>query len=435
MYFEILVAHPTRFNNLTISPQDKILDIRVIYRIEIDCLEVTWHILLIRKMGVRSNLSVRQKGSTTTLKQPKELGFYSKTSSESILLGDKSNLRYYYLPDAMLESRIDLSAGFNRFRNDMNSMKDPNSLAGLLDTLMSHEKERQRATRADIVTYRGVMCRLVSAAFDNSSQAHVNLRVVSFDNQLFIKNMDTPHTTSGNNLQDTAMYTGYKFESIATLKQPLPYTERSTLEKRNKKVVSNGEEYVTVVRSGIGNSKLILGAEVDCVYDFYEDGKDNLKHYAELKCIKYVNSANDAKRFEFRLFKAWLQCFLVGLPRIIYGFRDEQNILKTVEEYLTAEIPVLLKNSNNKQLQNACIDAIKWYGLLVEWLLKMVPKIDSTHDNDIRAFKLVYADNYLRLSEIEENDDEYNDLVYGETVITNDFKEWRRKMKNEQVHT
>lgn len=53
-------------------------------------------------MGVSANLFVKQRGSTTALKQPKEIGFYSRTKDEEYLISDDTNLNYYYLPDAEL---------------------------------------------------------------------------------------------------------------------------------------------------------------------------------------------------------------------------------------------------------------------------------------------------------------------------------------------
>lgn len=181
------------------------------------------------------------------------------------------------------------------------------------------------------------------------------------------------------------------------------------------------------MRTGVGNCKLILGAEVDCIFDFKENGRDNLKHYAELKCTQQVTNISDTHKFERKLFRTWLQCFLVGIPRIIYGFKDDHYVLKTVEEFSTEEVPVLLKN-NNPQVGSACLEAIKWYGLLTEWLLKMIPRDEDPH-SQIRAFKLVFENNHLRLSEIEESDEEYSGLIDGEHILTNGFKEWRKSLK------
>lgn len=376
-------------------------------------------------MGKTYNLFVKQKGTTTALKQPKEMACYSRTSGDEFLIGDDSNLNYYYLPDAQLESRLDLSAGVKKMRDSAESFSDPCTLRGLLQCVKCYEEKKQKRVKADIVTFRGIMRKLISAAFDNPTYNKVELRVVAFDGQLFIKDVasrdDERQTTSESK---NAWYTGYKFESVATLSQPLPYVDRTTLEKRPKKLVNTGDEFITVVRTGVGSTKLILGAEIDCVFDFKEDGRDNLKHYAELKCTSMVSTQADARKFERKIFKTWLQCFLVGIPRIIYGFRDENCILRTVEEFATDEVPLILKN-NNPALNTSCLDAIKWYGMLCEWLLKSATSEDV---KSVKPYKLVYENNHLRLTEMDDTDPEYDSIVNGEVVLTDEFKTWRRNL-------
>lgn len=376
-------------------------------------------------MGKTHNLFVKQKGTTTALKQPKEILCYSRTSNDEFLIGDDSNLRYYYLPDSQLENRLDLTAGIKKIKDSAETFSDPCTLRGLLESIKAYEEKKQKKVKADIVTFRGIMRKLISSAFDSPAYNKVELRVVSFDGQLFIKDVasrdeERKATTESKN----AWYTGYKFESLATLSRPLPYVDRATLEKRPKRLVNTGDEFITVVRTGVGSTKLLLGAEVDCVFDFKEDGKDNLKHYAELKCTSVVSTPADARKFERKIFKTWLQCFLVGIPRIIYGFRDENCILRTVEEFATDEVPLILK-SNNPALSSSCLDAIKWYGMLCEWLLKTIPRDDAAN---IKPYTLVYENNHLRLTEMDESDAEYDGIVNGESVLTNDFKEWRKSL-------
>lgn len=76
-------------------------------------------------------------------------------------------------------------------------------------------------------------------------------------------------------------------------------------------------------------------------------------------------------------------------------------------------------------MSTACLDAIKWYGTLVEWLLNTIPRDDVAN---IKPYKLVYENNHLRLTEMDEIDEEYDAIVNGEAVITNDFKQWRTSL-------
>lgn len=382
-------------------------------------------------MVLSSSLFIQKRSSTTALKQPKEIGFYSRTQDNEFLVNDASRLAYYYLPDSELDKKFDLVNGIKKFKECNTDDFDSTTLKGLLSTVQQYEERKSKKIKADIITFRGIIRKLISTAFDSSQFNPINFRVVSFDGQLFIKECKTngsePLGTSKSRdtIQAKAYYSGYKFETLATLPVPLPNVPRVALEKRPKKIVNNGDQFISLVRTGIGKCKILVGAEVDCIFDFKEDPGDNLGHYAELKCTNMVNTMSDAHKFERKLFRTWLQCFLVGINRIIYGFRDEDFILRSVEEFTTAEVPVLLKN-NNPQMQTACVDAIKWYGSFTEWLLDTIPR---NHDQ-IRAYKLIFENNHLKLVEIEEGNEEFQDLVEGEAILPNSFRTWRNSLKN-----
>ncbi|CEP62987.1 decapping nuclease LALA0_S06e08438g [Lachancea lanzarotensis] len=383
-------------------------------------------------MGLSSNLFVQKRSATSSLRQPKEIGHYSKTIENEFKIYDNSQLSYFYFPDSDLNKNLDLSAGIKKFKE---CTEDPNfdqcTLNPLLGTIKAYEQRKEKKVSADIVTFRGVMRKLISCAFDSPQYNRVELRVVSFNGQLFIKEVSEHRTTQvdHNSIEHRSYYSGYKFENLTTLSKPLSQVPRGSLEKRPKKICNNGEQFVTVVRSGVGSCKLVMGAEVDCVFDFSESGSDNLKHYAELKCTKGVSSVAEARRFERKIFKTWLQCFLVGIPRIIYGFRDDNFILKSVEEYSTHEIPVLLK-TNNQQLVNACVDAVRWYGALTEWLLESIPRQEAT--DHMKAYRLRFENNHLKLSEIEQGDEEYEGIIEGESILSSEFKDWRKELATKE---
>lgn len=73
----------------------------------------------------------------------------------------------------------------------------------------------------------------------------------------------------------------------------------------------------------------------------------------------------------------------MGVGKVIYGFRDDQFILRNVEIYQTEEIPMLIKDNplNNLKQNQAnkinCTSALKWYGAVVEWLNDVIDKNDE----------------------------------------------------------
>lgn len=56
---------------------------------------------------------------------------------------------------------------------------------------------------------------------------------------------------------------GYKFEKLAVLSKTWHESTREEIEGRGDEVVNNAAQYCSVVRTGIGNVRMILGGEVD----------------------------------------------------------------------------------------------------------------------------------------------------------------------------
>ena len=56
---------------------------------------------------------------------------------------------------------------------------------------------------------------------------------------------------------------GYKFETLSLLDQPWDATPRDKIESREELIVNNNAQYCSVVRTGIGSARLVIGGEVD----------------------------------------------------------------------------------------------------------------------------------------------------------------------------
>ena len=55
----------------------------------------------------------------------------------------------------------------------------------------------------------------------------------------------------------------------------------------------------------------------------------------------------------YKLLKFWAQSFLVGVPRIICGFRDDDGQIVKVVQYKTMEIPRQIRNKQNTWVNDA----------------------------------------------------------------------------------
>ena len=56
---------------------------------------------------------------------------------------------------------------------------------------------------------------------------------------------------------------GYKFETLCLLPSTWSATPRDYIEGREDEIVSNRAQYCSIVKTGIGKARMILGGEVD----------------------------------------------------------------------------------------------------------------------------------------------------------------------------
>lgn len=151
---------------------------------------------------------------------------------------------------------------------------------------------------------------------------------------------------------------GYKFESLCT----------------SSPNVNTNIEYCSVFSSKFGNISLVLGGEVDCIMD---------KEYIELKTSRVLDNKRSSINFNRKLVRIWAQSYLVGISKILIGFRNDVGILKDVKFYNTHEIASIAKSKGDWN-RNACLFFTQ---SLLNWLLNEIPNekccILSKKENEI----------------------------------------------------
>lgn len=70
-------------------------------------------------------------------------------------------------------------------------------------------------------------------------------------------------------------------------------------------------------------------------------------NWVELKTSAEIRGPNDVEAFHRKLMKYWIQSFLLGVPKIIVGFRTRDGILADVNEIQTHSIPQTVNSTPN----------------------------------------------------------------------------------------
>jgi RAT1-interacting protein len=159
--------------------------------------------------------------------------------------------------------------------------------------------------------------------------------------------------------QKMMMYWGYKFETISMLPDVPSRTPQTVIDNRAKAVVSNHAQHCSIVRTAIGSNTLVLGGEVDGLSHPKLSDPDAPIPWVELKTSEELPPGaqyRDVLKYERKLLKFWAQSFLLGVPKVIVGFRSKEGILRAIDTYDTARIPGMVRRGTGCWDGNVCIN-------------------------------------------------------------------------------
>ncbi|RFU81731.1 hypothetical protein TARUN_469 [Trichoderma arundinaceum] len=361
---------------------------------------------------------MRFVGASQPVRRPKEFACFSYDENHEFR-PDDSSLKYYYPP----RLGADLSLGFNTFVKQDDSGDE--HLDSLLTAIASHEQETGTKIDANIVTWRGMMTKILAAPFEQFDGFEMNATlyqraadpIASFieENHAYKmqsrQNEDRGKPRRGPPLE-VMQYWGYKFETLSTLPSPWAETSRDFIENRENQVVNNKEQYCSIVRTGIGKTILCLGGEVDAIWDCKPQEKGSPINWVELKTSAEIRHGGDIENFHRKLMKYWIQSFLLGVPKIIVGFRTRDGILVDIKEIETQNIPQTV-NARPNAAWNADI-CVNFAAAFLEWLMQTI------NDEGVWRISRRAHSPVIEVYKAEETG-------HGD-ILTDEFKNWRIKL-------
>ncbi|ETV94686.1 hypothetical protein H310_11666 [Aphanomyces invadans] len=171
--------------------------------------------------------------------------------------------------------------------------------------------------------------------------------VVTYRNNLN-KIMGTPYNTNSPysmQVQRTqgCIYLNVVLSDLAPSRLPASFTQlqaayagRRYEELTSKTASPRGGEYCGVFSVSLGQTKLLIGAELDGI----DDSGDISNLYIELKTFRALATSKDRFTFErYKLLAFWIQSYVVGVPLIRVGFRDDSFRLVKEQTFQTTGLP------------------------------------------------------------------------------------------------
>ncbi|KIP04285.1 hypothetical protein PHLGIDRAFT_109789 [Phlebiopsis gigantea 11061_1 CR5-6] len=286
--------------------------------------------------------------------QPSTLLTFSYTP-ERVLEYTDSALRYYVEPPP----RADLKYGYDRW---IKRPEERGRLDGLLQAVAKYRSKIDGAggdgaawlREIAVVSWRGVITKILTAPYEDHDGWALNVMLVDgtlyFEEHLTeTKLQEKEDMTPHHRLQS---YYGYSFESYCTSSTPQRKVEDNvsmTIPLGWGGDVDTNVQWCAVVKTKLGNQRLVIGGEVDCV-------RGGTKSLVELKTSVIIRNPQDETRFEKKLLKFYFQSFLLGVPEIIVGFRTLQGQVSTIQPFKTIEIPRLVRGKPNAWDPTICLD-------------------------------------------------------------------------------
>lgn len=141
--------------------------------------------------------------------------------------------------------------------------------------------------------------------------------------------------------------------------------------------------------------------------------------WIELKTARPPTGERDTLIYEKKLLKFWAQSFLLGVPRIIIGFRNRDGFLVNIEEMMTQRIPGIVQKTGRRSWNgNTCIS---FAGAFLEFLRHTV-----VGDGVWRIRKIARSD-VIQVYQVDETG--------TGAILSKKFIEWRADLAQEMTRT
>lgn len=314
---------------------------------------------LLATLSIGSLHQYRRQG--VPYQHPVEIACFSYDAERKVHMDDRE-LKYFYPPTLSDHQQCNLSAGYPELFRERDE-STPEYLDALLESLqhIRPQLERDDANNCGsnrsvigppgtVVTWRGIMTKILCTPY-NSNESWI-FSVCRVNGVIYLVETSESRANSSTPINDRharMIFWGYRFESLATIdcnprEVKDPYTDPRVTDRHLQQVNTN-IQYCSVVKTKLGQRQLVLGGEVDCQLDD-KVPNDPSRNYLELKTHRIIPPNNPRLRrtFEqFKLLKIYIQSFLLAIPRVLIGFRNDAGILKSMEVFETLQIPRMVR--------------------------------------------------------------------------------------------
>ncbi|KAJ7170847.1 RAI1-domain-containing protein [Mycena crocata] len=326
--------------------------------------------------------SASTTGPSPAFQQPTQLISFSYTPKRVLEFNDAA-LRYFVSPPPNAQ----LSHAYDRWQRRPEGRA---RIDGLLRALSTARAKRHPllASGVGAVAWRGVITRILTAPYEERDAFELNvMRVggtVYLEEHLSEARLREKNDIEPRHRQQT--YFGYAFESYCTSDSPgtINVPQNPGDPPGWGSDVDTNVQWCSVVRTKLGDTRMVIGGEVDCVRGKYTGTPDT---FVELKTSLVIRGPHDEVKFEKKLLKFYMQSFLLGVPEILVGFRTPAGQVTTTQTFRTVEIPRLVRGKAHAWDPARCL---RWGDAFLRWLQTQIAGFQNGEEQERPPQKTVW---------------------------------------------
>lgn len=317
-------------------------------------------------------------------RRPRIIGSFSLDGSRKFV-ADRSQMRFF-CPEKLKNSaqagssykrvQWNLNEGYDKVIHKDQNFKKDEGISCMLKWILqnknafevidprTNETAPLTTLSTDFVCFRGLCTTIMCTPYEKREGWQIF--ATKHRGTIYLRQMDTDAKMKAEASQTEHQVRmsswGYKFEQFV-LDDLRKGQDEDMHHPHNLPPVNENEEFCCIFRTRLGNHSVVYGAEMDGYQrngssvgplnlneiDLNQDG-----HFIELKTARIIDSPRlEASFARHKIIKWWCQSFLVCIPVVVCGFRNDQGIVSRLTDYPTAKLPSM---GANFWLPNVCMN-------------------------------------------------------------------------------
>lgn len=312
------------------------------------------------------------------LGKPREVGHFSIDARRNIHL-DKSQMKY--LIPIQNTQNINWDLKINYGRDTVHNYIIAEKMVQMLHWMCLNKNSlfqwdatsSMNRLNMDFVTVRGTLKKIMCTPYAEAGRSDEwEICASKFNGSIYFNAIDTDADIAKerfkSDIQAMNQAWGYKFEQYMT-------TDTIGSKPDVMNAMHQMEEFCIVVKNVLNNNSLLYKAEVDATVpsQLSSCGSGETSCYTELKTAKIRTSSNHIAYFyRHAMLSWWAQSYLIGIPEVICGNKDDQGFIRSLDIFKVSEMPHLALGFWSP---NVCLD---FCNMFLNFLKKTVVEDDPS---------------------------------------------------------